>query len=299
MTLIAGLALLVLPSCGGGKSQPEESDVVVSVGDTVLTLQEVLREVPSGLNPEDSAAMVRSVVESWLRRHVLLEMSEKSLGDRDEIERMVDDYRTNLILSRYLSKMEAGAPKGDEQKQVEKTYLARRDSLVLEEPVVKGLYLKVPENDSRLSSLRSWMANADEESIDNLERYGMRHALQYEYFLDRWHPWHEVADLVPYRFFDADAFLASTPDFETACDGSVYIIHISEYRGSGTPMPEDYAKAKILEMLRHTNMSQHRDKLISSIYEREMENGRLKSGLYDPSTGSFKTVMKKNNNQNE
>lgn len=286
------LAMTAVSSCGDGKKEESGDTMVVALGDSVLNLSEVLQQIPRGLEPADSLAMFRAIVETWLQRQVLMSVAVNNIPDMSEIDRMVDNYRTDLILGRYLSILGERNNRPD-NRQVEQYYRANADSMILEEPVVKGIFLKVNEKDPNIDKLRQWMREADEDAVDNLEVTGLREATQYEYFQDRWHAWHEVADLVPYRFFDADAFLQSTKDFETSYGGSVYIIHIAEYVGTGEKMPADYAKANIEEMIRRSNVAAGRRKLITDIYRREVDEGRLRGGIYDPETGKLRQTDKK------
>lgn len=301
-TIFTLLLLMILVLSSGCRTKPATtkiSEVVVSVGDSVLTLDDLLSVIPRGLSEEDSIALMQSVVESWIRKHILTDMAERRIGNLDEIERLVDDYRTNLILSRYLATLDIRHSPDEDKRQIDKYYSAVSDSMVLEEPLVKGIYIKIDENEPRLNDLREWMRRGDAESVELLESNGLRRALQYEYFVDRWLPWHEVAGLIPYRFYDADAFLGSTKDFETNYNGSIYILHISAYLGSGDKMPEEYGRTRVAEMLRHSNMTEMRRKLISKLYSKEIEEGRLKGGIYDPVTGNLSPVNKKNGKKNE
>lgn len=281
--------MLMLQSCGQKERRNEvpDDEVVVSVGDSTLLLGSVVQQIPVGMSAEDSTALFRTIVETWLRRQVLISTAERNIGDMSQIDKMVEDYRADLILSRYLSMMDEKRTTGRDSKAVTRYYAEHKDSMILDEPLVKGLFLKVTDDDPRLEDLRVWMHTATGEAVDNLERYGLSRATQYEYFKDKWHPWHEVTELIPYRFYDADAFLESTRDFETTYGGSVYMIHISEYIPSGELMPEDYARGVIAQMLRQTDVSARRQKLIREIYSREIEEGRLRGGLYDPATGNM------------
>lgn len=246
-----------------------------------------MQQLPRGLSEEDSIAMLRAIVENWIRKEVLTDVAERNVGDMEEIDRLTEEYRENLILSRYLSNMAEGRSVKVDQSRVDRYWRERGDSMILDEPLVKGIYLKVDEKDPRLSLLKQWMQNGDEASVDRIESSGLRGATQYEYFMDRWHPWHEVAEQMPYRFYDADAFLSGTTDFETNYRGSVYLLHISAYVASGERMPVEYAKEQISEALRQGEINERRNQLLQEVYSQEMEAGRLKKGLYDPATGKF------------
>lgn len=288
LSILPVMVAVTVPTAGcHRKPAPVELDdvVVVAYGDTALMLREVVHQIPRGLEPEDSIAMFRAIVETWLRREVLTDYAARNLPDIEEVERLVEQYRSDLILGRYLARVDMSADPNVSNRRVEKTLAQMSDSMILGEPVVKGIFLKVGEDDANLGALRRWMRTSTDYSVDKLEHDKFRGTTQYEYFMDRWHPWHEVADLMPYRFDDADAFLEANRDFETQYGGSVYIIHISEYVGTGRKMPNDYAYQLVSEMLRQEEVAARRQEIVRDVYRREVSDGRLRKGLYDPSTG--------------
>lgn len=298
--LISAAVTVLGTGCHRRVTPVEQEDVVVvEYGDTALMLRDVVHQIPRGMEPEDSIEMFRSIVETWLRREVLTEYGSRNLPDMDEIERLVEQYRSDLILGRYLARVDMGASPNVSNRRVDKYLEQLRDSMVLEEPLVKGIFLKVSEDDSNLAALRRWMRTSTDYSVDKLEHDKLRGATQYEYFMDRWHPWHEVADLVPYRFYDADAFLEANKDFETQYEGSVYIIHISDYVGSGRPMPVEYARQQAQEMLRREDIATRRQEIIRDVYRHEMSDGRLRKGLYDPASGRLKKTVIENKDNYE
>ena len=168
--------------------------------------------------------------------------------------------------------------------------------LVLEQPLVRGVFVKVAENDETLDNLRRWMSRLSDEDVDNIEKYGLRQASRYEYFRDEWHEWNVIAEQIPYRFFDADAFVSSSADFETSADGSVYLLHISDYITSGNEMPYEFARLKIREILRAADVASHRDRLMDDIYRDRIRSGELRPGLYDPVTRTMKVSAEKSRN---
>ena len=284
--------------CGReGKADSRPKDVLVTVGDSSLTMQQVLARIPSGITPEDSAAMFGRIVDRWVRIMVLSDVAERNIPDLARIDEMVENYRNDLIVNTYLQKMDVKGATAVAEDAVEKYYADRKEELVLEAPLIKGIFLKVPENDEMLPQIRQWMASADGDAVDNLEKQGLRQASQYEYFTERWADWQSVAEQIPYRFFDADAFVTSTRDFETSYGGSVYLLHISDYIESGNPMPYEYARARIVEILRNTQISDYRRNLIRDLLRREVNEGRLKSGLYDPVAGRMKESQQKKQKQ--
>lgn len=269
-------------------SKDIESELLVSVGDSSLYLSDVLNMIPRGINPEDSVAMLHSIIDAWVRDRVLANVAEQNIPDRSRIDKMVETYRNNLIIAEYLRIMGDQSAKPISEDRIKEYYANHKDELILEQPIVKGAFLKVTESESNLPQLRKWMEDFTEKSIDNIEDFGMGQALQYKYFHDEWHTWNDVAEKIPYRFFDADAFLRSTKNFETQQAGSVYLLHISQYIPSGSVMPYEFARNQIEELLKIDDFNNYRSSLIKDIYNSKIKEGVLRPGIYNPINGSMK-----------
>lgn len=260
----------------------------MSVGDSALTMNDVILRIPSGLSEEDSTELFNSIVERWVCTMMLRDVAAENVGELAKIDRMAEDYRNNLIIERYLRSKQVEAPSVSEE-SVRDYYDAHGEEMRLDAPIIKGLYLKISDSEEKLDDIRRWMASATPSAIDNIEKYGLRQASQYEYFKDRWIDWSEMAEQIPYRFYDADAFLGSTKDFETTYGGSTYLLHVFEYLPSGSVMPYEYASKRIEDMLIRENKSSYRQRLLASLYSKGIKDGKLKSGLYDP----VKRMMKR------
>lgn len=281
---------MALSSCSSDPANIAADDnVLVQVGDSSLSMDDVLLRIPRGLAAEDSAAMFRTIVDEWVRELVLVDFAKNNIPDIERIERLVESYRNNLIVTSYLQSMSERSQSEVGESRIKQYYESNKSNMVLEEPIVKGAFLKVSQSDQSLDRLRDWMAEFSESSIDKIEEAGLRHASNYKYFKDTWQSWGDIASQIPYRFFDADAFVRSTKNFETADGGSVYLLHISDYLPSGSEMPYEYARIKIKEILSSSDFAKRREQLISDIYKREIKEGILKPGLYDPVAGKMRS----------
>lgn len=285
LTFSVALVMFLSLSCGKNKpvNNQESDDILVTFADSSLRVSEVVRRIPSGLSVEDSTSLFNKIVDQWVLEMVLTDYAEKNISDMSKIDKMVEEYRNNLIVTHYLQSMSESSAKDIPEDKIKKYYEINADSMILEQPLVKGIFLKVSENDESLPNLRKWFASFNDEALDKIEKSGLRRALQYKYFKDEWVEWNMIADQIPYRFFDADAFLRSTKNFETIDEaGSVYLLHISEYVPSGEKMPYEYARIKIADILQSSEVSLYRKKLINDIYNKRIKDGLLKPGLYDP-----------------
>ncbi len=282
--VILSVAIACLASgCGREKDAPAGDDVaLVSVGDTTLWLSEVVRQIPQGLAETDSAEMFSGIVDAWIQDVLLTEVAADNLPDLDRIERMVADYRNRLIMMEYRKRMKNDSRRNISDAEVKEYYEAHADDMRLEHPVVKGIYIKLPSDADRLENVRQWVFSATRESIDKLEKYGLKGAIQYDWFGDRWVDWEMIATQIPYRFYDADAFVESTVNFETEYNGSTYFLHISEYLKSGDVMPYQFAVEQIREALSERELVEADRKLMRSLFSRAVSDGKLRPGAYDP-----------------
>lgn len=296
-------AASLLGSCGEKKRNTDRADVLIEFGDSALTATEVLARIPSGLAPEDSAAMFQKIVQTWVEEMLLTDMAEERIDNLDEIEEKVAAYRRQLIVGRYLRMMRDNNQRKAEESHIRSYYDAHSAEMKLETPAVKGIYVKVPSNTDRLDDIRKWVKLATDAAVDNLEKYGLGQALQYDYFKDRWIDWQTIAEAIPYRFSDPDAFLstlvASTTEsdlsegrqpatrpargyFETESGGSVYMLHISSWLPSGSPMPYEFAAGRIAAMLEEQDAAESQRRLIGSLYKRAKKEKSLRLINYDP-----------------
>ena len=284
------LALSCLTACSSG-SEPKAADgddVLVEYGDSTLTLTQVLSKIPSGLSTEDSVKMIGSITEDWIREMLLRDAANENVGMLERIDRQTREYRQRLIMNEYLH-LAASAEKNMVSEQLVKEYYAtHQDSLMLKEPIIKGVFLKVSSQADRLTDLKRWVRGGSRQSIDQLEKTGLKGAYGYDYFADRWMDWSEIVALIPYRFGDAEAFLKGRSYFEHTYGDMVYLLHIYEYISSGQPMPYAYASSKIREILMHEGREQYVEQLVNNLSNRAIKEGKLKTPAYDLTTHNIK-----------
>ncbi|MCM1152567.1 MAG: peptidylprolyl isomerase [Muribaculum sp.] len=282
--IAATLSILVSLSGCGKKDENRQSlddgDVLVTIGDSSLRVQDVLQRMPGGLSDADSTAMFDAIVNAWVERLLLEDFGRENIEDMDRIERLTSEYRARLIVESYRKMMRENRNVKLAADSIKSYYAAHKEDFVLERPVVKGLYLKIPSDANNLAQIRKWMKGATDKDIDNLEKSGLNEALKFSFFEDRWVDWQNISDNIPYRFYDPNAFVESTKDFETEDRGSLYLLHISSYIPAGEVMPEEVAYPIIEELLDTRSAADYERSLLKSLGKKAMEEGRLKLVAY-------------------
>lgn len=269
-------ALLLTTGCSGDKTS--DADVVAQVGESVLTNDELVRAVPGGLSPEDSTSFVRSYVTDWVERHLISDYASDGI-DMDEINHLTDDYRRNLITIAYRRKVFESMAESVADDSIKAYYDAHRQDFVLERPLVKGVYLKVRDDAKNLSTLRRLYRSARPEDIDRLEKEILESTIHYDYFRDKWIDWEQIETRIPYQFGDDDTWLKSNYTLDYTAGGYTYLLAISEFLPSGSPMPIETARAEIINRLLNSRRREFDRELTRRLYNEALKAGKLRVNI--------------------
>lgn len=258
-----------------------DDKVLVEVGDSLLRMRDVVSRIPAGIDARDSAEMFHAIVTTWTEGRLLEQIALAELDNRSHIEQLVDDYRRRLIVMNYMQKQRRENVSKVPESAIRKYYQTHSDEMKASEPIVKGVYIKLPEQSHEVDAVRRLVRDPDERNVDRIEKNSLEEALQYDYFMDHWVPFSDIAEQIPYRFFDADAFVESTRDFETTYNGAVYLLHISDYLPTGSQLPYEYARSLISERIGREKLAERQKALIRTLYDKGVSEGLLRAPGYD------------------
>lgn len=284
-TLSILLLLITLFACGHKQTQDGDipvPEVLMQVGDSVLTRNMVLAQLPAGISAEDSARLFDAIVEEWLERNMLADIASKNIPDMERIDAMVEQYRRQLMTEEYRRLMAEEYKPEVSEDSIRRRYEQHPEAYTLTQPIIKGIYVKLPARAPQLAEVRGWVKKASPEAIDELEKYGLKGAMEYDWFGDQWVAWSEIARRIPYRFDSQEGMAVSGKQFETTVDGSTYLLHITEAMPSGSRMPYDMAKPRIEQELLERHRDEYDRRLLHGIYSRAIDNRRIHVGTYVP-----------------
>ena len=268
--------------CGraGSETAASDSEFVAQYRDSVLLLSDILRQIPPGISEADSAALIRKIADSWIEGFLIEDLAAGQIDDMERIEALTASYRRSLIADSYRRKMRRNGVQPVDMDGVKAYYKANASELRLEQPIVKGLFIRIPASSRHLEEIRQWMRQADPDSYDALENTGRREATAFRYFADHWTDFDVIAGEIPSRLGDGDRFVESTSDYETELNGTVYILHLTDYRKSGSTMPEEYAAPLIEDRMKALHLADYEARLIKALRTSAAEKKILKEGAY-------------------
>ena len=270
------LAVLLCASCQkkvehGGKTP------VAQVGSRFLYQEDLAKALPYGLSPADSQKIADELARKWVEEQVLYEKAEQNVRKDGHIEQLVADYRRKLILNDYEQRLVR--QKMDEEvteEELEKYYEDNKQLFLLEEPVIKGVFIKAPLKSSGLKDLKRWYKDNSEKSLEQLEKYAFRNAVIYEYFYDRWLPVSELEGKITVSLAELSKDFDKRRDIEAEDEEYCYLLHIEEYIVEGEAKPYDMAKSEIMDLLANARRVEFMHKVREDLYNQAIEKGRIK-----------------------
>lgn len=278
LILLTSIGLAVGCGRGGKAGAVTDSEIVAQYRDSVLLLNDIVRQLPAGISADDSAKLIRKIADQWIEGFLIEDLAASQIDEMDRIEALTDAYRRSLIADAYRRKMRLNGVQPVDMDGVKAYYKAHAAELRLERPIVKGIFIRIPASSSHLDEIRQWMRQADPESYDALENTGRREATAFRYFADQWVDFDAVAGEIPSRLGDADRFVEQTVDFETELNGTVYILHLTDFRKSGAMMPEEYAAPIIEDRMKALHLADYEAGLIKALRASAVEKEILKEG---------------------
>ncbi|MDR1623592.1 MAG: peptidyl-prolyl cis-trans isomerase [Tannerellaceae bacterium] len=253
----------------------DNTDIIVSVKDRVLYRTEISSLIPRGTSSTDSLLLAENYVKKWIKDALVYNVALRNLGnEKEEIEKLVDDYRYSLYRYRYQEKLiwerlSANIRESDKLNY----YDENQDKFVLDKSLIKGLFLKIPVDAPSLSDVKNWYKSSSAESLEKIEKYSIQNATIYDYFYDRWIDFDEVMSNIPVRISNTSQFLKNNKTVEVTDSSFCYLLNIKEYIPVGKVAPYEYAEAQIIEML----INQRKMEFLRN-FENELYNDAIKGG---------------------
>lgn len=264
---------------------------MVQVGNTFLYLEEMQQQLPYGLSGGDSIKFVQEFVQKWVEEQVLYEKAEHNVRGDESIERMVNDYRRTLVMNNYERRLlQQKVSEELPEEELLQYYENNKQLFILEESVVKGVFIKVPLNSPGLKDLKKWYKDSSDEALEQMEGYAFRHAVIYEYFYEHWLPISELEGKVVINLAELSDNFDKQRDIEAKDDDFCYLLHIEEYVAKGEVKPYDLARHEIVDLLANYRKVELMNKVKQDLYNESVEKGRIKYYYNETSQTESDTV---------
>lgn len=250
ITGILLLCLCLFAACSE-KHEYKGKIPLVEVGGEVLFKEELTAVLPPNLSKEDSLLFAENYILNWVEDVLMYQLAEINIPDNDHINRLTENYRKALIVHTYQQALIAQSlAAGIDEEDILDYYTQNTFLFRVEEPLIKGLFIKVPLSSPGLNDVRRWYKKNTPENTEALEKYSLNKAVSYDYFYDKWTPASSVLEqIVPLDVEDIETYLSANRQVEIRDEEYVYFLNVDQLLIGGEQKPFEFAQKEIKEIL--------------------------------------------------
>lgn len=249
---------------------------LVELDGNVLYQEDLLQVLPVDISEADSAQFANRYIENWLSELLLYQNAERNVRDDKQIDELVENYRRSLIVHEYQQLLiEQKIEQDITIQEIETFYNDNKNLFVLEEPILKGLFIKLPLSAPNQNSIMKLYRLSDDESYDEIEKYCIRNAPYYEFFYDYWHSVSDIEILLPSMEVSLQDYLNKNDYLEIKDDEFLYLLNVSEYLPKGSVAPIEQVENRIKRLLINNKAVSYIQKIKKDLYNSAIENNRV------------------------
>lgn len=253
-----------------------EKKIVAEVSGNFLYEDDLQQIIPTS-HHQDSAELADKYIRKWATDILMYEKAKQNISDMSEIDRLVNEYRKTLTIHQYQQGLvEKQKQKTPTEAEVSTFYNEYSSQMIMKENMIKGLLLVVPEDAPHIKDVRSWVTKADQEAIENIDKYSLQNAISYDYFMETWVPLVSIASKTPFEIKNPTQFLSTNQMAETSDSTHHYFLKISSYITVGQIEPYDLAHDKIVNILSTRNNAQFILEIESQLFNDAIANKTIK-----------------------
>lgn len=250
---------------------------LVEVSGEFLYKEDLQAALPLNISKDDSVLFAEHYIRNWIEDALLFDKAEGNIPDNDKISKLVENYRRALIMHTYQEELVNQKLANDiSEEEINAYYEKNKELFRLDNPLVKGLFIKVPLSSPDLGNVRVWYRKNNQDVIEKLEKYSLRNAVSYDYFYDRWTSVPDVAAKIPLKVLDTDAnYLDKNRNVEVKDTAFCYFLHIEDFLGKDKQKPLDFARDEIKEILINLKRVEFINKVKEDLYQRASDRNRI------------------------
>ena len=275
------LSLMLLPifafqGCTNLDTRNKEKPLA-SVYEKNLYLSEIRDIFPSNVSTQDSLLILQNYTDKWIKKQLILQKAELNLTEEQkDVRQQIEEYRSSLLIFKYeqsliLQKLDTIIL----PEQIETYYNENSSNFILDENIVKALYIKLPSDAPNLYRVRQLYRSEREGDFHQLESFCYQYAVKYDYFEDDWIPFDHITDQLPDEIRNPESYLRYNRFIEQQDSAFRYFINLREYKLSSSIAPIEYVKDKIHSIILNQRKVKFVKELENNIYLDALNKGNF------------------------
>ncbi len=268
--IVALVACFLLSACTVLEKKQQAGAVVELNGHYLY--RSTLDSLTLGMNSEDSTRVAQQFISQWAKE--ILVYDKASSRTNQDIERLVENYRRTLYVHAYEQRLvDRRMSKTILDSTVVAVYENQPDRFILDESIIKGLLVIVPNDAPTIDKLRGWLSKVE---LDKIEKYAYQNASGYELFSDKWLTTTELLRQIPIERAELESRLKTRNQVEITDSTKIYLLQITSKHMRGEAMPIDYARPEIEKMILNARQVEFLNKERERLYNEAIQTKKVK-----------------------
>ena len=262
---------MTLASCNKKKATITSGDLIAKVGDHELYSGE-LPSVSLELGTTDSAALHNGYVEQWVRKYVLVNEAENNLSNTMDINSLVADYRSSLLIDNYQQiYIQSNLDTAVSAEQIAAEYEQLSANFSLAEDLYQLIWAKVDAKQSGLEGFyKSWQRGKESK----IEAYCKEKA-ESCMLESKWLSVEDLHKSIPEKKFNKTR-LKKGKELQRNFEGFEYFVKVNDIKYKGDTPPLEYLDNKLKELIIHKRKKTLLDKLEADLYKQAIASQKIK-----------------------
>lgn len=266
--------ILLFISC---KSESNEKNLA-RFKDVYLNKSEIINEVPITLNQEDSAIFADNYIHKWLVNQMIMDKSEEMIPmEVQKVEKKINKYKMSLISYEfeqfYINKrLDTSISKY----QISNYYENHLDDFVLNDYVVKCMYLQVPKKSKFIKEIKKNYSLTNEEMIDEIMKIGQNEEVSLYYNPEEWVFFDDLMKQIPVlEKYSKIEFIKKKKKVILEFNNYIYFVNVFDYIIKNGTSPLSFEENKIKSIILNQRAKSLRKKLRQDLYNDGIKNNLI------------------------
>lgn len=277
--IIHTLLFVYLSSCSmldGGDPSIDEKPVA-KVYDEQLYPEEMALVIPKGLSKSDSVVIAKNFIQSWIDEKLLLHKAYEAIDPTDfNIERKIEKFRDQLIIYEFENKfLNQNLNKKVSEEEIKAYYKEQKENFELQQPIVKGYFVKVKKESPNISTGKRLTKNATPSNLDDLKNFCFEEAESYNLNDSIWYFINDFTASSPLEEVSNITWVLKNQRFVEKSDSSyTYFLKINELQEKGTA-PIELVEEQIKEIIISKRRMELKNNMSKELYNKAKENEEI------------------------
>ena len=268
------IVILLSVSC---KNESKELKLA-RFNDIFLYKSELINEIPITLNEKDSAIFADNYIHKWLVDQMIMEKSEEMIPLKfNNVEKKIYKYKRSLITYEfeqfYINKR---LDTSINSLEINDYYTSHLDDFVLNDYVVKCMYMKVPKKSKILKEVKKNYHIKNEKMVDQMMKIGQKENVKFYYNPEEWIFFDDLLKELPIlENYSKVEFIKKKKKTIIEYNDYIYFVNIFDYIIKNGTSPLSFETNKIKSIILNQRSRDLRKKLRLDLYDDGMKNNYI------------------------